>query len=78
MNTDEVFQAVSAKITSAIIEHEGSRLPEYFEALRLMVRRVVTHTVESGLTESDKRTLIKRLLDHVSSLEEWWVVPKLT
>ena len=38
-----------------------------------MIRRVVTETAESGLSEEEKQELIQRLLAHASSLEEWWV-----
>ena len=54
-------------------EHETDDWPVYFEGLREVIRRVVFETAESGLSEEEKQALIQRLLEHVSSLEEWWV-----
>ena len=41
----------------------------YFDALRAVVRRVVTAADETGLSADEKNTLLQRLLEHVSSLE---------
>ena len=73
MNTDELYGALSARVTAAVTEHETSDWPAYFEGLREVIRRVVFETAESGLAEEEKQALIQRLLEHVSSLEEWWV-----
>jgi hypothetical protein len=41
-------------------------VPEYFHGLRAIIRRVVTDTTESGLSEEEKQELIQRLLAHVA------------
>ena len=73
MNTDELYGALSARVTAALTEHETDDWPAYFEGLREVIRRVVFETAESGLSEKEEQALIQRLLEHVSSLEEWWV-----
>jgi hypothetical protein len=73
MNTEELYGALSARVTAAVIEQETDDWPKYFEGLRAVIRRVVVETPESGLSEEEKQALIQRLEDHVSSLEEWWV-----
>jgi hypothetical protein len=81
MNADELsklYGALSARVTAAVTAHEIDDWPEYFEGLRAVIRRVVTETAESGLSEEEKQELIQRLLTHVSSLEEWWVKLKPT
>jgi hypothetical protein len=73
MNSDELYGALSARVTAAVTAQENDNWPEYFEGLRALIRRVVTETTESGLSGEEKQNLIQRLLRHVSSLEEWWV-----
>ncbi len=73
MNTDELYGALSARVTAAVIEHETDDWPKYFDGLRAVIRRVVVETAESDLSQQEKQALVQRLLDHVSSLEGWWV-----
>jgi len=73
MNMDELYGALSARVTAAVTEHQTDNWPAYFEGLRAVIRRVVTETAESGLLEDEKQELIQRLLAHALSLEEWWV-----
>jgi hypothetical protein len=73
MNTDDLYGALSAQVTASVLEHETNNWPAYFEGVRALIRRVVTQTGESGLSDEEKLQLIQRLLDHVASLEEWWV-----
>ena len=73
MNTDDLYGALSAQVTASVLEHETNNWPAYFEGVRALIRRVVTQTGESGLSDEEKQQLIQRLLDHVASLEEWWV-----
>ena len=41
MNTDELYGALSARVTAALTEHETDDWPAYFEGLREVIRRVV-------------------------------------
>ena len=73
MNTDELYGVLSAQISASVLEHETNNWPEYFEGARALIRRVVTESDERGLSDEQKQELIQRLLNHVASLEEWWV-----
>jgi hypothetical protein len=74
---DELYRVLSATVSATVTAHEIES-PSYFEELRTVIRRVVTETTESGLSEEEKREIIDRLMAHVSSLEEWWVKLKPT
>jgi hypothetical protein len=75
---NELYGALSARVTAAVTAHETDDWSQYFKGLRAVIRRVITDTAESGLSEEEKQELIQRLLAHVSSLEEWWVKLKPT
>jgi hypothetical protein len=75
MNADELYNALSARISADVMGHETNKWPDYFNGLRDLIRRVVTESTESGLSADEKDALIERLLKYVSALEEWW--PKL-
>ena len=75
MDTDNLYKALSARITAAVVDCEADDWPVYFSWLRDVVSRVVAETTESGLSAAEKDALIQRLLEHVSALENWW--PKL-
>jgi hypothetical protein len=75
MNADELYTALSARITADAMGRETNKWPDYYNGLRDLIRRVVTESTESGLSADEKDALIERLLKYVSALEEWW--PKL-
>jgi hypothetical protein len=72
MTVDELYAALSARITADVVRHQGDDWPAYFNGLRDVTRRVVTETAESGLSATDKAVLIQRLLEHIAELEKWW------
>jgi hypothetical protein len=76
MNADELYTALSERITAGAMGHETNKWPDYYDGLRDLIRRVVTESTESGLSADGKDALIERLLKYVSALEEWWP-PKL-
>ena len=76
MNADELYTALSERITADAMGHETNKWPDYYNGLRDLIRRVVTESTESGLSADEKDALIERLLKYVSALEEWWP-PKL-
>ena len=76
MNADELYTALSERITADAMGHETNKWPDYYNGLRDLIRRVVTESTESGLSADEKDALIERLLKFVSALEEWWP-PKL-
>ncbi len=75
-NTDDLYKALSARITAAVLAGEADKAAGYFDDLRALVRRVVIETHESGLSPDEKGALIQRLLEHVSSLQA--CLPKLS
>jgi hypothetical protein len=75
MDTDDLYKALSARVTADAIGRETDEWPAYFTRLRDLIRRVVAESTEGGLSTEEKDSLIQRLLDHVAALEEWW--PKL-
>ena len=75
MNADELYNALSARITADVIGHKTNKWPDYYNGLRDLIRRVVTESTESDLSAAEKDALIERLLKHVPTLEVWW--PKL-
>jgi hypothetical protein len=75
MDTDDLYKALSARVTADAIGRETDEWPAYFAGLRDLIRRVVAESTDSGLSAEEKHALTKRLLDHVTALEEWW--PKL-
>jgi hypothetical protein len=76
MNADELYTALSERITADAMRHETNKWPDYYNGLRGLIRRVVTESTESGLSADEKDALIERLLKFVSALEKWWP-PKL-
>jgi hypothetical protein len=72
MTVDELYVALSARITADVVRHQDDDWPTYFNGLRDVTRRVVTETGESGLSASSKAVLIQRLLEHIAELEKWW------
>jgi hypothetical protein len=69
MNADELYNALSARISADVMGHETNKWPDYFNGLRDLIRRVVTESTESGLSAAEKDALIERLLKHVSTVE---------
>src|SRR6476620_8402583 len=61
MNADELYGALSARVTATVMKHETDDWPAYFEGLRAVIRCVVTDTAESGLSKEERHALIERL-----------------
>ena len=63
MNADELYTALSERITADAMGHETNKWPDYYNGLRDLIRRVVTESTESGLSADEKDALIERLLN---------------
>ena len=69
MNVDELYSALAARITVAVVKHETNDWPTSFDGLRDLVRRVVADSKDSDLSLIEKASLIKRLISHIADLE---------
>lgn len=71
---DELYFAISGRITNHVLSHETENWLGYFEELRVLAIRVVTN---SRLTAAEKTALNQRLIDHVTDLEKLWQILKM-
>ena len=65
MDTDDLYRALSARISAEVLGIESEKPAGYFDALRTVVRRVVTAADQSGLSAEEKNALSERLLEHL-------------
>jgi hypothetical protein len=56
MNTDELYGALSARITAAVTGYETENWAAYFEGLRAIVRRVVNDKLASQVVVEIERS----------------------
>jgi hypothetical protein len=77
---DELYLALSSRITAHVISQETSDWPTYFKGLRTVAIRVLSESTDSGLTAAEQTALIQRISDHISELERVWptLKPKRT
>jgi hypothetical protein len=71
---DELYFAITGRITAHVTSHETEDWLGYFEELRVLAVRVVTN---SRLTAAEKTALNQRLIDHVTDLEKLWQTLKM-
>jgi hypothetical protein len=74
MRVDELYSALSARITIALVRHQPDDWPRYFNGLRDLARRVVAENAGSDLSPAEKAELTTRLIKHIDNLEKWWRV----
>ena len=68
MNTDDLYEALSTRISTEILASKEHSV-RYFDAIRTVVHRVVNIADKSCLSGNEKTRLVQRLMEHVSSLE---------
>ena len=76
MNVDELYRAVSERITTAVIRHKTDNWPDYFIGLRETVDRVIAKTTEEDLSDDQREALVRQLMEHISELEKCWPKPQ--
>ena len=54
MNADELYTALSERITADAMRHETNKWPDYYNGLRDLIRRVVTESTETSLSTDEK------------------------
>jgi len=72
MSLDDLYIALSAKITEEVVNHQTLDWTNYFNQLRDVIRRVTSGSANSNLTLEEKGELARRLLTHVDDLERTW------
>jgi hypothetical protein len=72
MNLDELYTAVSARITQEVVNHRTLDWPSYFSQLRETIRRVANDPTNGELSVDERIHLTRRLLAHVDELERAW------
>jgi hypothetical protein len=59
-------------IGRAAVNHETDDWPDYFNRLRDLTRKLVAASTTSSLTDDEKETLIRRLLERIDQFEGCW------
>jgi hypothetical protein len=72
MNLDDLYIALSARITQEVVNHQTLDWTDYFNQLREMIRRVTNAPTNSDLSLEQRLELTRRLLAHVDELERTW------
>jgi hypothetical protein len=63
MNADELYTALSERITADAMGHETNKWPDYYNGLRDLIRRVVTESTESGSIRGRERRTHRAALE---------------
>jgi hypothetical protein len=72
MNLDELYIAVSGRITQEVVNHQTLDWQGYFSQLRETIRRVTNDPANGELSVPERVELTRRLLAHVDELERAW------
>jgi hypothetical protein len=72
MNLNELYDALSARITAAVVNHQTIEWADYFSQMREVIRSVAAESTDSSLSATDKAELVRRLIAHVDELERSW------
>ena len=72
MNLDELYTAVSARITQEVVSHRTLDWLSYFSQLRETIGRVTNDPTNGELSVDERIHLTRRLLAHVDELERAW------
>jgi len=72
MSLDDLYLALSARITQEVVNHQTLDWTDYFNQLREMIRRVTQEPTNSDLSVEQRLELTRRLLAHVDELERTW------
>ena len=73
-DVDNLYFELSARIAAHAVAHETEDWFSYFEWLRVLVVRVVAESTENDLTAAEKNSLIERLDNYVTDLEDLWPI----
>jgi hypothetical protein len=72
MSLDDLYLALSARITEEVVNHQTLDWTDYFNRLREMIRRVANEATNADLSVEQRLELTRRLLAHVDELERTW------
>ena len=72
MSLDDLYIAVSGRITQEVVNHQTLDWPSYFSQLRETIRRVTNDPTNGELSVDERVELTRRLLTHVDELEKAW------
>jgi hypothetical protein len=72
MSLDDLYIAVSGRITQEVVNHQTLDWPGYFSQLRETIRRVTNDPSNGELSVDERGELTRRLLAHVDELEKAW------
>jgi hypothetical protein len=72
MSVEDLYIALSARVTAAVVNHQTLDWTNDFNQLREVIRRVTGGPTNADLTTEEKVELTRRLLALVDDLERTW------